>query len=316
MDFSKLFHVRKIETKSGFFKNEINILGFRICHHTYKISKIFSASEKLNRKYNANLIYTPYHFLLTAHDEDLFCLRHCTVCFIFNKKVLDFGYKNFRDYILNGHCACSDVLEFSELDKTSVLYKEHQLRLKNNEFLWKYRDTGFIIHQFLSFDEKGFYVHDTILEADNQTASFGCDNIVFHAKNSCRPFYNGVTVKEYLEDKDYNTQKIILIKLIEHIFKDYTIENGAIDGKLFDCHLGNFIYDDYKQFHLIDDDLISKTPLNKDYIIKRLLDNKATQMTNELLVHFGFSPIPLKKDTTHSKLYKTEQLRQKYFSKY
>ena len=317
MNFKNLFYTKEERKVGEFTKKTTKFLCFKFARYIPKMDDVIDEFQyKYFYRQNANLVFVIYHTLLEkAKEDDLFCLHTRRVSFIFNKKVLDFGYKNFHDYVLNCFRR-KDLFEFVQLDKNSVLYKYHYPRLKNNEFLWKYRNQdGIILHQFISFDEQGFYVNDVVWNTD-KTILESDDGNYFTIKNARRPFYQGVTVREYLEDKDYETQKNVLIKLAEWIFQNYTIENGMIDRKLCDCHWGNFIYDASGQFHFIDDDLCAPEPLTKDYVIKKILMGAdRPELVNDLLVHFGFEPLTTKKKK--SEFSEIEQLKKEIFiSKY
>ena len=310
MNFKNLFCSKLNKRPGKFTKKTIKFLGLSISYDAPQMSDVFAEFENKFRHQNANTIFMLYNiFLKNASSDDLFCLRNNEGCFIFNNKVLDFGYKNFRDIILNCYLAKCDALELSNLDKESVLYKEHIVRLNNNEFLWKYRNIGFVQHQFLSYDENGYYVNETII--GDKTTYDVKNNCYFQAKTQKRQFYDGVTLGEYLDNKSYDEQKEILIKLAEHIFATYSVEKGMISGKLYDCYEMNFICGKDGKFYFIDDNYISKNPISKEYVLKRI-SGRNILLTNDLLTHFGFSPLPLK--NKNSAPDKTELMKKQYFS--
>ena len=315
MEFKNLFFIKTQRKPGQFKKHYFKFLCFKFCICRPLMSDVISElSYRVYRSANVNLISTVWHFLDTSKEDDLYCLRNADCCFIFNRKVLDFGYNNFKYFIMNTYSARVHLFELEKLDKTAVLYQEHMDRLKNNEFLWKYRNEGLIAHQFMSFDKEGFYVNYTTIEDNHNQDTYDIDGgkHFIQIQKAKRPFYEGVSVKEYLEDKDYETQKTVLIKLAEYIFQNYAVANDMIDGKLFDCNPMNFIYDTKQQFHFIDKDFISKAPLSKDHIIKGICAAEA-DLTNDLLTYFGLPSKNHKKNTQPDKL---ELLKRKYFISY
>lgn len=265
-------------------------------------------------KINHNLIYFVLNEVKNGGEKDLFCLRNNNVCYIFNKKILDWGIDNFKDFIFNSMWVLQKVLKFDILNSDTALYKEHIERAKeNNEFLWKYNNISTtILHKFLSSDIEGnIYVNEKILY--NVCIKIDKSKPHFEAKNSRRLFIEGTDLATYIyrQPRTYEEQKAVFIGLIEYIFAEYGLPDGKISNKVYDCHLSNFIIDKYGKFHFIDDEYVSDKPVEKIYIIRQLLkDCKDTRLSNEVLQYFNFPPVEVKKQEEINHL---EQLRKKYF---
>ena len=278
--FDKIFSMEKIEN-SLFGGLKLKILGIKISFKKLNF-------KKLVYRQNCNLISIVFNNIKLADSKDLFCLRNDKICFIFNKNITAFGYKNFCDYVMNCMHLLRIPLTYSMLDYDSEMYKEHAERLANNEFLWKYvHCNGKFLHKYLSIDENNqIFVHEQLM--DESFAKNPNNGVAFIPKNSKRPFIKGNTVRQYLENESIDTKKEILVKLLDYVFEKYAVGNGMISGTLYDCHWGNFIIDENKNFYFIDDELVSPKPLKKEYVIKYLLRSSGEDEVLEyLLEHYG-----------------------------
>ena len=261
---------------------------------------------------NHNLFFYVIDYMQRHEGNDLYCLKNRSICYIFNKKVLDWGIENFKDFFCNSIWSLQWGLKFSILQQNSELYKEHIKRAENGEFLWKYTDKKIITHKFLSFGaDNKVYVNEAII--DESCVPNNTSIPYFKAKNSRRLFVEGVDLSKYIYRQSHTNEekKAILIKLIEFIFTQYTLPSGKIDNTLYDCHLSNFVIDNEGNFHFIDDEFVSPEPLEKKYIVDCLLNNlDDSEICNDIRKHFGFSP---DKSETMKKEDRLTELRKKYF---
>lgn len=261
---------------------------------------------------NYNLFFYVIDYMQRHDGNDLYCLKNKSICYIFNKKVLDWGVENFKDFFFNSTWPLQWVLKFSILQPTSELYQDHIKRAEKGEFLWKYMDKKIITHKFLSFGiDNKVYVNEAIIDQ----ACIPDDTSVPHfvAKNSRRLFIEGLNLSKYIykQSRTDEEKKAIFIRLIEFIFTKYSLPSGKIDNTLYDCHLSNFIIDNEENFHFIDDEYVSPEPLDKKYIVDYILkDFDNHEMCNEIRKHFGLSPTG---KSVEKKCNRLDQLAKKYF---
>lgn len=291
--FSKIFNITTKKYNNLYNRKIINIFGIKISYLKEKNgNQINKCKEKIPErliyKFNCNMVNIVFSIISNADLNDLYCMRNNTVCYIFNKNVLKFGYNNFCDFILNSRYSLKTLLSFEKLDNNSNMYKEHISRAKNNEFLWKYMIRNTILHKFISFDEKNqIFINEKIL-FDEYYEDENNKSLLFRAKNSKRLFIQGTAVKNYLEDKPTDIKIQVIIKLIDYIFQTYGVGENMIDGSLYDCHLNNFIIDSKQNFHFIDDEYISPKPVSKEHVIQYILKYyNNNEVAREIYQHYG-----------------------------
>lgn len=275
--FNKLFSV---ETQNS--RKIIKILGIKF--------KIFDFKPELCRQAalaNKNLLQLVWAQLKNSNEDELFCLKNNCLVFVFNKNCLELDYKFFQDYILPFGYA-DKPLELIILDKKSILYKEHIERLQKGEFCWKYIDRDYFIgHTFISKDRITGEIY--IISANLNNAEMPQDNskIRHLSLNSKRKYIKGLTVGEYLRNKTFDVQFEIVNKLLENIFDIYrdTQEPNKVSGKLFDCHLYNFLIGEDGLFHFIDFDLECTESLERSYCIYYMLYFYNRELYYKMLKH-------------------------------
>ena len=317
MNFKKPFFSISIYETEIFKRWILHIFGFKVASHEKKKKidrpTLFNReTTRLAIRANRNLVSYIVTYLPKTSEEHLFCLKNNEVCYVFNKKVLEWGEDFFKSFLLNSPYQLQWLCTFNQLSPDSELYKEHMARFKKGEFLWKYvKQRHIIVHKFISMDKnKQAFVHQQIL--DDSFVIKNSKTPYFLVKNSKRPFYKGSTVSSALVGKTFEEKKKIFIDLIEYIFKNFSLPDGKIEARLYDCHLSNFILDEKGVYHFIDDDYISPKPLSKKYIIKRILAHDiGTKLYWEIFDYFKMLP----KHFTFLEREKTlfEEMCNKYF---
>ena len=248
--------------------NIIKFLGIKFSYYDYK-KGLLSTTLDMNK----NLAQIAYNFLMTASEDDLYCFKTGNILFIFNKGCLELDYDFFRDYVITfGYTA--GIFEFLKLDKSSVLYKEHIDRVKNGEFLWKYVERFYYIsHSFISKDKNTgeIYINSSYIKEENMIKS---EYKIQHVPSvSKRKYIKGIAVGDYIKGKSKDERIAIVDKLLNYIFTSYRASDdpNKISGKMFDCHLYNFIIGQDGLFHFIDFDLKSTESLDREYCIYFML---------------------------------------------
>ena len=240
-------------------------------------------------KVNASIVNQLIFCLRMANSDDLFCLKNDLVCFIFCKDSLKFGEKNLSDYICKSFAPLKHILQFSILDKNSEIYKKHIVRISNKEFLWKYiQRYGYELQKFLYFDENNeVYIDGSIIKEADSTCSES--NMIINNNIEKRKFIEGITVDDYLQGKTHQEKVDMLVKMTKFFFDKYTVEDDKIDGLLWDFHWNNVIIDKEGKFHFIDNDFVSRIPLDKkrllNYMLNFTYDKKLQEDVNK---YFGY----------------------------
>lgn len=276
---NKLF---SIETQNS--RKIIKILGIKF--------NILNLKPELSRQTiiaNKNLLQLVYAQLKNSQEDELFYLKNECLVFIFNKNCLELDFKFFQDYILPFGYA-GKILEFAILDKNSILYKEHIKRVEDGEFCWKYIDRDYFIgHTFISKDKVSGDVYINSTNLNTVDIPQNNSKIRHLAINSKRKYIKGLTVGEYLKNKSFDVQFAIVNKLLDNVFETYkdSKEPNKISGKLFDCHLYNFLVSEDGKFHFIDFDLECTESLEKSYCIYYMLYFYNRELYHKMLNHYN-----------------------------
>ncbi len=265
--FKKLLSLIYSRKKSG-SRIVTTILGIKVKTYNVK-SDLYLESGNLNK----NIVQMLYVYLNNCAEDDLFCLRTGHLLFIISKGCLKLDYKFFKDYIITQNMA-ANIFEFIQLDKNSILYKEHISRLEQGELLWKYAERYYYIaNTFISEDKntKEIYINSSyVTEKNMKKSSYKIQHIPQITK---RKYIKGITVKDYIKDKT-NREKILIIdKLLNYIFSTYKAADNPqkVSGELFDCHLCNFLICEDGQFHFIDFDLKCTESLDRAFCVYFML---------------------------------------------
>lgn len=271
--------------KTNYARKEIRILGVKL--------KLFCAKEEIHRQdllINKNTIQFAYNILFNSEEDDLFCLRAHEIIFIFNKGCLNLKYTFFRDYVLpSGHS--ENIIEFYKLEPDSILYKEHIDRVKNGEFLWKYVERYYYIsHSFISKDSRTgeIYINSSYIKEKIQFRSeYKLHHVPIISK---RKYLPGVSVDDYIKNKPFAEQLIVIDKLLNYIFTTYRDKDNPekVSGDLIDCHMHNFLIGEDGQFHFIDFDLKCDESLDRNYCIYFMLYKYNEEIYYRFLRRYGF----------------------------
>ena len=316
----KLYSVSYTGSSTEVPKKIIKLLGIKIEFVDSKAS--FKQQVACSNNNSVTLFYS---MLKNLNEDDLFCIKYTDMIFILSKGCEILEYKFFMDYVIPSGFA-SHLFEIIKLDRSSFLYKSHIDRIKNGEFLWKYVDRKYFIgHSFLSHKDGNIYIHNShVKESQMAESEAKLRHVPLDTK---RLYIPGKTVSDYLKNKPYSEKKTIIEQLIEYVFSEYKDQNNPdkISGKLFDCHLDNFIYSKNRSFHFVDFDLESRESLDKNYCIYYMLFYYNKKLYNEMLEKYNLEDKhSFYQD--HFSVYKQEQkqnfkptnehkeLRKKYFT--
>ncbi len=302
----------------------VKLLGIKMKFKNLKAEMALQA-ETINK----NTVNLLYHCILKhAQEEELFCLRAKDILFILHKNAGLLDYNFFKDYMIPFGYG-GNVFELTELDKSSILYNEHINRVKNGEFCWKYAERkSCISHAFISKDinDGEIYIHSSsVNEAGKPTKISGATHCTELPK---RKYIKGLTAGEYLKNKTEKEKFVIVDKLVEYLFNTFKDPDNPdkISGKLFDCHLYNFILTPGGKFNFIDFDLTYDKPLDKSYCIYFMLYKYDIKLYKKILKkyalkdrhsyyekHFLLQKQPL---SDEMKKYKSSKEHKKLYQKY
>lgn len=321
----KLFSVKIEKMPNRLSRKVITILGIKIKINNVKENDIREISNERVFIINRNTVKLALLSLKNIKDDSLLCLKGEEIIFIFHKNSLCVDNKFFIDFLTN-HVKKFTLLELSELEKNSVLYKEHITRVKNNEFCWKYVNRGYFISEtYLSYKNSNIYINSSYID-ETENYENGV-NAHFVRLQSSRKYVEGVTVADYMKTKNEEEQLQIFDKLYDYVCTTYSDEEypNKISKKLSDCHLYNFIIDSKGAFHFIDFDMESSESLDKEYCIFRMLYYDFNNLYKIVLKKYGLEDkhklyeefnqekIPCR-EMTDTEIFKHDKLCKKYFS--
>lgn len=248
----------------------------------------FSA-ENSEYEMNNNIINQLITSLNTANQDELLCLKNDKVTFILCKDALKFGERNLFDYMSKTYMSLKTLLQFSVLDKNSEIYKEHIVRTRQKEFLWKYiyKDDNILL-KFMYFDDNNdVYIDGRIIKRAEKHLGRR-PRMVINENVEKRKFIEGMTVCDYLKDKTYQEKRDMLINMTDTVFDEYDLGNDWIDGVLWDFHWNNVILDNNGKFHFVDKDFVSPMPLKrKDLILYMLRYVYDERLRDDILEYYG-----------------------------
>ena len=271
----KLFH--KEDRYDGHtVKTVFTVFGIKIKIKNY-IETLKKRCENLENSFNENLINI---FLELVNKDDLYFIQSGSARWIFSGKIKDVNRIFISDYLGKSSVFRLDLPRFKRLDKTCPLYNECKEELKDGKFLLRYKNYhGTINKTVLSVDANGdIYKETKILGAENNDPQNG----LIVAEEPKRKIIDGVVLSELLYYKSADEIYEKLVALYDWMFSTFQDRNDKdkLSGLSPDCHFNNYLVSDGK-FYIIDNEILSVSPVGKDYYLTQIKREEFARLTNK-----------------------------------
>lgn len=284
----RLFSI-KHKNSGGVEKKIITLFGLKISYkRKWKMLKNLVRYVYDNNsivKNNRNLC----NLLLFAslRDNDLLYIKTSLTLIIFTKSALNAEAEFVRDFLFR-HAATVLFFNFGVLSKKSPLYKAHEHSFDNGEIICKYVNRwGCIAKTVISQDSQGcLFYEQNYIGRRYYSSEF---SIVFNDTPK-RKIIDGVSLGDFFESIDNeNDRKRFLHKFFDWLFETYSVpeDKDKVLGKLWDCHLWNFVIND-EGIHFIDEDLVSAENLDKNYCLWRGCSSVLSPLYPYFAEYYGY----------------------------
>lgn len=267
---NKIFSIKSYRANNFLTHKVITFLGIKLKFRRINkkdIELICQNSSAIKNIYYLFLI----NVLSNSSEDELYCLRNRYLCYILHKNCLKTDLKFLIDFLSNNFS--SAILNFTKLNKNSDLYKEHIIRVQNNEFLWKYSDKIFIIsHTYVSKDAETNNTYMNLSYIKEKEYINNNSKLKNPMINTKRKIIEGITLKEYFDSLPYEEKVKEADKVLNWLFTQCKSETDPkkVSGKFFDCHLFNIILGSDSQLHFIDYDLICNENIERGFCIYKM----------------------------------------------
>ena len=235
---------------------------------------------------NKNLITSLY---FSAGYEGIYYLQTSCSLYLFKRDALLKNY-DFLAHYMYAHKGRNLKWKFGVLDKTCWLYQEHKHAFDNGEILYKYIcRIGLISKNVISYDEETqkMYLESSYLGLDNYKVTDDC--VLLYKNQDKREIFDGITLQDYLKNKDYVEKITIYRMVLDYLFESYSsaADPTKVDGIVLDCHNQNIIISQ-NNIHMIDQEIVYKTEIAKNMAIYRL----CSQYYDYFVKYYNLPDIP------------------------
>ena len=209
-------------------------------------------------------------FFSSGYDG-LFYIQTISSLFIFKKQYLS-KYYNFLKIFMLYHSCRNTEWNFGILDKNCDLYIEHKESFEKGVVLHKYMSRfGIINHTIISTDKSGkLYSQSEYLGMEN----YHSDNKMKYVNQPRREIIDGITLSEYIKNKNEIEKKAVLRCFYDYLFKTFPsdTDKNKVQGILLDAHSDNVIINN-DGFHFVDRDVVYSEDVKKSLVLWDTLGN-------------------------------------------